>query len=88
MRCHQEVYVEVDYQHLKTHEVYRYRYANEVLLQLTDKCYQDVRKKCHTRKGFFRDICSLTKYKLFDGWQNLIEFMLYGKSPPQLINSS
>lgn len=58
------------------------------VLQLTDQCYQDIRKKCHTRKGFFRDICSLTKYKLFDSWQNLIEFMLYGKSPPQLINSS
>ncbi len=58
------------------------------VLQLTGQCYQDIRKKCHTRKGVFRDICSLTKYKLFDSWQNMIEFMLYGKSPPQLINSS
>ncbi len=29
-----------------------------------------------TRKGFFQDLLSLTKYFLFDSWQYLINFML------------
>ncbi|MBH8554930.1 hypothetical protein I8751_21780 [Nostocaceae cyanobacterium CENA357] len=29
-----------------------------------------------TRKGFFQDILTLTKYLLFDSWQHLIHFML------------
>jgi hypothetical protein len=31
---------------------------------------------------------SLTQYFLFEGWQSLIDFMLYGSPPPQIANSS
>jgi hypothetical protein len=50
------------------------------VLQLIDSSYQEIRRKRGTRRGFFQDILSLTKYFLFDGWQHLIEFML-GDAP-------
>ncbi len=58
------------------------------VLQLVDERYQAMRKKRGTRKGFFQDICSLTKYLLFDSWQGLIDFMLDGKAVAQTVNSS
>jgi hypothetical protein len=50
------------------------------VLQLIDSSYQEIRRKRGTRKGFFQDILSLTKYFLFKSWQHLIEFML-GDAP-------
>jgi hypothetical protein len=58
------------------------------VLHLTDSAYQQIRQKRGTRKGFFQDIVSLTKYLLFESWQSLIDFMLYGSPPPQAANSS
>jgi Transposase DDE domain len=58
------------------------------VLHLTDHTYQQIRQKRGTRKGFFQDIVSLTKYLLFESWQSLIDFMLYGSPPPQTANSS
>lgn len=58
------------------------------VLHLTDADYQQIRQKRGTRKGFFQDILSLTKYFLFDSWQALIEFMLYGSMPIPKPNSS
>ena len=58
------------------------------VLQLVDERYQAMRQKRGTRKGFFQDICSLTKYLLFDSWQGLIDFMLEGESLPKTVNSS
>ena len=58
------------------------------VLHLTDSAYQQIRQKRGTRKGFFQDIVSLTKYLLFESWQSLIDFMLYGSPPPQTANSS
>jgi hypothetical protein len=46
------------------------------VLQLIDSSYQEIRRKHGTRRSFFQDILSLTKYFLFKSWQNLIEFML------------
>ena len=46
------------------------------VLQLIDSSYQEIRRKRGTRRGFFQDILSLTKYFLFKSWQHLIEFML------------
>ncbi|MHC5756154.1 MAG: ISNCY family transposase [Nostoc sp.] len=46
------------------------------VLHLVDKSYQQIRLQRGTRKGFFQDILSLTKYLLFDSWQHLIHFML------------
>ena len=46
------------------------------VLQLVDKSYQRIRKQRGTRKGFFQDILTLTKFLLFDSWQHLIDFML------------
>jgi hypothetical protein len=43
---------------------------------LADRSYQQIRSQRGTRKGFFQDILSLTKYLLFDSWQHLIDFML------------
>jgi hypothetical protein len=50
------------------------------VLQLIDSSYQEIRRKRGTRRGFFQDILSLTKYFVFKSWQNLIEFML-GDAP-------
>jgi hypothetical protein len=58
------------------------------VLHLTDEAYQKIRKKRGTRKGFFQDIVSLTQYFLFESWQSLIDFMLYGSPSPQTANSS
>jgi hypothetical protein len=58
------------------------------VLQLVDECDQAMRQKRGTRKGFFQDICSLTKYLLFESWQGLIDFMLDGESTPKTVNSS
>ncbi len=59
------------------------------VLQLVDKPYQQIRQQRGTRKGFFGDILSLTKYLIFDSWQHLLEFMLLEapKTPPRA-NSS
>jgi hypothetical protein len=57
------------------------------ILHLVDEKYQKARKKRGTRKGFFQDITSLTKYLLFESWQALLDFMLYG-SPPLLRSHS
>lgn len=46
------------------------------VLHLVDKPYQQIRQQRGTRKGFFQDTLSLTKYLLFDSWQHLIDFML------------
>jgi hypothetical protein len=52
------------------------------ILHLVDEKHQEARKKRGTRKGFFQDITSLTKYLLFESWQALLDFMLYGSPPP------
>jgi len=46
------------------------------VLHLVDLPYQRIRQKHGTRKGFFQDSLSLTKYFLFNSWQPLIDFML------------
>jgi hypothetical protein len=46
------------------------------VLHLVDQPYQQIRLQRGTRKAFFQDILSLTKYLLFDSWQHLIDFML------------
>lgn len=58
------------------------------VLHLVDKLYQQVRQQRGTRKGFFQDILSLTKYLLFDGWQHLINFMLSDSAPSLMTDSS
>ena len=55
------------------------------VLQLLDSSYEKIRIKRGTRRGFFQDILSLTKYFLFESWQHLIDFMLDGTQIP--INS-
>jgi hypothetical protein len=57
------------------------------VLHLTDAAYQQIRKKRGTRKGFFQDIVSLTKYLCFESWQSMIDFMLYGSPTPQTAHS-
>jgi hypothetical protein len=58
------------------------------VLQLTDLAYQQIRHQRGTRRGFFQDILSLTKYLLFESWPSLIDFMLYGSTPNRAANSS
>ncbi|MGI0484226.1 hypothetical protein ACN4EK_02245 [Pantanalinema rosaneae CENA516] len=53
-----------------------------------DTSYQQIRQKRGTRKGFFQDILSLTKYLLFESWQQLIDFMLSDSDPSLTLNSS
>jgi len=58
------------------------------VLHLVDPPYQQIRQQRGTRKGFFQDILSLTKYLLFDSWQHLLAFMLSDASPSPAPNSS
>ena len=58
------------------------------VLHLVDSPYQQIRQKRGTRKGFFQDVLSLTKYFLFDSWQHLIDFMLSDSDPSLATNSS
>lgn len=58
------------------------------VLQLVDPSYQQIRQQRGTRKGFFQDILSLTKYWLFESWQHLIDFMLADSDPSLTMNSS
>ena len=53
------------------------------VLQLVDERYQQVRQQRGTRRGFFQDFLSLTKYLVFESWAHLLEFML-GKAAPKL----
>jgi hypothetical protein len=52
-----------------------------MLLHLVDQSYQRIGQQRGTRKGFFQDILTLTKYLLFDSWQHLIDFMLDDSTP-------
>ncbi len=58
------------------------------VLALVDMTYQKIRQQRGTRKGFFQDVLSLTKYLLFEGWQALIDFMLADAPPKKRTNSS
>lgn len=58
------------------------------VLHLVDSLYQRIRQQRGTRKGFFQDLLSLTKYLLFDSWQHLIDFMLSDSPPSPALNSS
>jgi hypothetical protein len=58
------------------------------VLQLVDASYQQIRQQRGTRRGFFQDILSLTKYLLFESWQQLIDFMLSDSDPVITTNSS
>ncbi|MEM9276831.1 MAG: ISNCY family transposase [Cyanobacteria bacterium P01_F01_bin.143] len=54
------------------------------VLQFVDERYQLARHQRGTRKGFFQDILSLTKYLLFESWHHLLDFML-GDAEPLII---
>ena len=60
------------------------------VLEWVDQGYQQVRVMRETRKGFFSDLLSLTKYLIFDDWQHLMDFMLADvpQRAPQLPNTS
>jgi hypothetical protein len=58
------------------------------VLHLVDTSYQRIRAQRGTRKGFFQDIQSLTKYLLFDSWPHLIDFMLDDSTPAIPRNTS
>jgi hypothetical protein len=58
------------------------------VLHLVDASYQRIRQQRGTRKGFFQDILTLTKYLLFDSWQHLIDFMLDDSPPTTMGNTS
>ena len=58
------------------------------VLHLVDTAYQRIRQQRGTRKGFFQDIQTLTKYLLFDSWQHLIDFMLDEATPTSKGNTS
>ena len=60
------------------------------VLEWVDQGYQQVRVMRETRKGFFSDLLSLTKYLIFEDWQHLMDFMLADipQRAPQVPNTS
>ena len=60
-------------------------------LAFVDARYQSARRQRGTRKGFFQDLVSLTKYLLFEGREHLLDFLLDEALPqfaPRRPNSS
>ncbi len=45
------------------------------LLDQTDPIYQQLRQELATRRTFFNDIRTLTRYLIFDSWRHLLLFM-------------
>ena len=61
------------------------------VLAFVDSRYQSARRQRGTRKGFFQDLVSLTKYLLFESWEHLLDFLLDEATPqfaPCRANSS
>lgn len=58
------------------------------VLHLVDLPYQQLRNQRGTRKCFFNDIQALTKYFLFESWQQLVAFMLADSEPNASTNTS
>lgn len=58
------------------------------VLHWVDERYQRARAQRGTRKGFFQDLVSLTKYLLFEGWQHLLDFILDDAVPLRAPNTS
>jgi hypothetical protein len=58
------------------------------VLHLVDAAYQRSRQQRGTRKGFFQDLQTLTKYLLFDSWKHLIDFMLDDSASATTSNTS
>jgi len=52
------------------------------VLEFFDKRYALLRKSLRRRQTFFEDIRSLTRYWCFDGWDDLLLFMLRGLKLP------
>ena len=46
--------------------------------EITNAAYQTLRKKLGARKTFFQDLCSLTRYLIFDNWDAMFKFMADG----------
>jgi hypothetical protein len=55
---------------------------------LVDERYQRIRVQRGTRKGFFQDILSLTKYLFFESWHHLLDFILDDSVSLAVSNSS
>ncbi len=58
------------------------------VLQWMDVSYQKIRQQRGTRRGFFQDLLTLTKYLLFESWATLLDFMLADKASLKATNSS
>ena len=69
-------------------ELFAVEFLFHTVLHLVDLPYQKIRQQRRTRKGFFQDILSVTKYLLFESWQHLIDFMLSDSTTTVATNSS
>jgi len=61
------------------------------VLAWVDTQYQQARQQRGTRRGFFQDLLTLTKYLLFEEWRHLLDFLLDDSPPrraPRAANSS
>ena len=57
-------------------------FYTHTLLDWFDECYQLLKDHLPSRKTFFDDLRALTRYIKFDGWQELMIFMLKGLEIP------
>jgi hypothetical protein len=53
-------------------------FLTHTVLALSDNKYQAIRAELGSRKTFFDDIRALLRYKLFDSWTQLLDFMIHG----------
>ena len=53
-------------------------FLTHTVLALTDLKYQAIRAELGARQTFFDDMRALLRYKLFDSWAQLLDFMIQG----------
>ncbi len=48
-------------------------------LELVDEKYRHIRTQAHSRKSFFNDVRTLTKFLCFYDWESLMDFLIRGE---------
>ncbi len=51
-------------------------------LEIVDEKYRHIRTRAHSRKSFFNDVRTLTKFLCFYDWDSLLNFIIKGEKEP------
>lgn len=62
-------------------------FAFHTLLDLTTTAWQKARQRIGSRKRFFQHLAAITCYLLFPNWAALIQTLIKGEPPPQVLQA-